>query len=72
VTILGKGTSIKETEEGIIHTVLVLLTHGCRSMKDRLGGMSGKLVFASFQWPRESMDFVKQIREKVVIQGYTV
>jgi hypothetical protein len=63
---LGKATSTKETEKGIVHTVPVLLTCGCRSMKDHLEGTVRKAGFvASFQWPREGMNFVKQKREKV-------
>jgi hypothetical protein len=35
-------------------------------------GLSGKLVFCFFQWPRKSMDFVKQIREKVETMGFYI
>jgi hypothetical protein len=36
VDILGKGTKVKETGEGKIYTVPVLLTFGCMSARDRL------------------------------------
>jgi hypothetical protein len=38
VDILGKCTSPRETDKGRIHTVPVLITCGCRSMKGRVFG----------------------------------
>jgi hypothetical protein len=72
VDILGKGTTLKKTEDGRIHTVPVLITCGCRNMKERME----KIVriaelFASFQWPKECMDFVNRVREKVETIGLT-
>jgi hypothetical protein len=36
VAVLRKGTSIKETKEGRMHTVPVLNTCGCRNMKEQI------------------------------------
>jgi hypothetical protein len=44
VTILGKGTGIKDAEEGRIHTVPVLLTCGCRYTKDQSLIKLGKML----------------------------
>ncbi len=71
VDILGKSTSPKETDKGRIHTVPVLITCGCRSMKDRLEVLVRKVgLRTSFQWPKECMEFVGKIREKVDMMGY--
>jgi hypothetical protein len=56
---MGKGTSIKETEEGRIHTVPVcvpvLITFVCRNMKERMEGIVRKAgLVASFQWPKDA------------------
>ncbi len=37
IDILGKSTSTKKVEKGIIHTMPVLITCGCRNVKERLG-----------------------------------
>jgi hypothetical protein len=66
VDIMGKGTSINVTEEGRIHTVPVLITCGCRNMKERMEGIVRKAgSVASFQWPQECMD-----REKGETTGF--
>ena len=71
VSILGNGTSIKELEKGKIYTVPILLTCRCRSEKERLENLVRKAgISVSFQWPKESLDFVKGIREKVEEMGY--
>jgi hypothetical protein len=71
VGILGKETTIKETGKGMIHTVPVLITCGCRNVKERLEVLMRKAgVNVSFQWPKESMDFVDKIREEVNKMGY--
>jgi hypothetical protein len=71
VDILGKGTSVKETEKGKIHTVSVLITCGCRSVKERMEMLIRKSgTIASFQWPKECLDFVDKIREEVYKMGY--
>jgi hypothetical protein len=71
VEILGKCTSPKETGKGRIHTVPVLITCGCRNMKDRLEVLVRKAgLSTSFQWPKECMEFVDKIREKVEKMGY--
>ncbi len=50
VGILGKGTSIKDTEKGRIHTVPVLITCGCRNMKERMEGILRRAgVIVAFQ-----------------------
>jgi hypothetical protein len=54
---MGKGTSINVTEEGRIHTVPVLITCGCRNIKERMEGIMRKAgSVASFQWLKECMD----------------
>jgi hypothetical protein len=71
VDILGRGTSVKETEKGNIHTVPVLITCGCKSVKERMEVLmrkSGTIV--SFQWPKECLDFVDKIRAEVHKMGY--
>jgi hypothetical protein len=71
VEILGKCTSPKETAKGMINTVPVLITCGCRNMKDRLEVLVRKAgMNTSFQWPKECMEFVDKIREKVDEMGY--
>jgi hypothetical protein len=71
IDILGKSTSMKDVGTGKIHTVPVLITCGCKNAKSRLDGIvrNARLV-ASFQWPKECMEFVDKIREKVETMGY--
>jgi hypothetical protein len=72
VEILGKCISSKETGKGRIYTVQVLITCGCRNMKDRLEALVRKVgLSTSFQWPKECMEFVDKIREKVDVMGYS-
>jgi hypothetical protein len=62
---------VKEEEKGMIHTVPVLLKCRCRSEKERLENMVRKAgTNVSFKWPKESLDFVKGLREKVEEMGY--
>jgi signal transduction histidine kinase len=71
VSILGKGTGIKIIEKGEIHTVPVLLRCNCRHAKEQLERIVRKAgIFVSFQWPKECMDFVRGLREKVEEMGY--
>jgi hypothetical protein len=71
IDILGKSTSMKEIGRGRIHTVPVLITCGCKNAKGRLEGIVRKAgLLASFQWPKECMEFVDKIREKVETMGY--
>jgi hypothetical protein len=71
VEILGKCTSPKETAKGMINTVPVLITCGCRNMKDRLEVLVRKAgMNTSFQWPKECMEFVDKVREKVETMGF--
>jgi hypothetical protein len=71
IDILGKCTSPKETGKGEIHTVPVLITCGCRNVKERLEAIVRKAgLIAAFQWPKDCMEFVDKIREKVEIMGY--
>ncbi len=57
--------------KGRIHTVPVLITCGCRNMKDRLEVLVRKTRLSTlFQWPKECMEFVDKIREKVDAMGY--
>jgi hypothetical protein len=71
IGILGKSTSMKEIGRGRIHTEPVLITCGCKNAKGRLEGIVRKAgLVASFQWPKECMEFVDKIREKVETMGY--
>jgi hypothetical protein len=71
VEVLGKCTSPKEIGKGRIHTVPVLITCGCRNMKDRLEVLVRKAgLSTTIQWPKECMEFVDKIREKVDTMGY--
>jgi hypothetical protein len=72
VDILGKSTSMKETGKGMIHTVPVLISCGCKNVKERLEVIVRKAgLVASFQWPKECMEFVDKFREKVETMGYS-
>ncbi len=71
IDVLGKSTSMKEVGKGRIHTVPILITCGCKNVKDRLEGIVRKAgLVATFQWPQECMEFVDKIREKVETMGY--
>jgi hypothetical protein len=71
IDILGKSTSTKDSEKGRIHTVLILITCGCKNVKGRLEEIIRKAgLVASFQWPKECMEFVEKICEKVEAMGF--
>jgi hypothetical protein len=71
IEILGKGTSMKESGKGSIQTVPVLITCGCKNAKGRLEEIVRKAgLVATFQWPKECMEFVDKIRGKVETMGY--
>jgi hypothetical protein len=71
IDILGKSTSMKETGKGRVHTAPVLITCGCRNVKERLEVIVKKAgLVVSFQWPKECMEFVDKIREKIEIMGF--
>ncbi len=71
IDILGKRTSTKEVGKGRIHTVPVLIMCGCRNAKGRLEAIVRKAgLVASFQWPKECMEFVDKVREKVETMGF--
>jgi hypothetical protein len=71
IDILGKSTSRKEIGNGRIDTVPVLITCGCKNAKRRLEMIVRKAgLVASFQWPKECMEFVDKIREKVEKMGF--
>jgi chromosome segregation ATPase len=71
VEVLGKSTTVKRIGEGKIHTVPILISCGCRNMKGRLERIVRNAgLVASFQWPKESMEFVEKIREKVEAMGF--
>ena len=68
---LGKCTEQKQAEKGKIHTVPILLVCQCRSEKVSLEEVLRKAgVHVAFQWPKESMEFVNGVREKVEKMGY--
>jgi hypothetical protein len=69
--ILGKSTSTKETGKGRIHTMPILITCGCKNVKGRLEVIVRKVgLVASFQWPKECLEFVDKIWEKVETMGF--
>jgi hypothetical protein len=71
IDILGKSTSTKEIGKGRIHTVPVLITCGCNNAKEMLEAIVRKAgLVASFQWPKECMEFVDKVREKVETMGF--
>ena len=54
-----------------MHTVLVLVVCKCRSERDRLEEILRKArLHVSFQWPKESLEFVNGVRERVEKMGY--
>jgi hypothetical protein len=69
VDILGKSTNTKETGKG---RMPVLITCGCRNVKERLEAIVWKAgLVTSFQWLKECMDYVDKIRKKVETMGYS-
>ena len=71
VSVLGNSTSVKEVEKGKIHTVPILLACWCKNAKERLEDIVKRAgIFVSVQWPKESLNFVKELREKVEQMGY--
>jgi hypothetical protein len=71
VEVLGRSTTTKVVGEGRIYTVPILITCGCKNVKGRLERIVRNAgLVASFQWPKESMEFVEKIREKVEAMGF--
>jgi hypothetical protein len=71
IDILGKSTSTKEIGKGRICTVPLLIMCGCKTAKGRLEGIVRKAgLVASFQWPKECMEFVDMVKEKVETMGF--
>jgi hypothetical protein len=71
VEVLGRSTTMKETGKGSIYTVPILISCGCKNVKGRLERIVRNAgLVASFQWPKESMEFVEKIREKVEAMGF--
>jgi hypothetical protein len=71
IDILGNSTSTKKVGTGMIHTVPVLISCGCKNVKERLEGIVRRAgLVASFLWSKECMEFVDNIREKVALMGF--
>jgi hypothetical protein len=71
VDILRRSTSMKEIGKGRVHTVPILITCGCKNVKGRLERIVRRAgLVALFQWPKECMEFVEKIREKVEAMGF--
>jgi hypothetical protein len=71
VEVLGKSTTEKRIGEEKIHTVPILISCGCKNVKVRLERIVRNAgLVASFQWPKESLEFVEKIREKVEEMGF--
>jgi hypothetical protein len=72
IDILGKRTGMKEVGKRRIHTVPVLITCGCKNAKGRMEAIVRKAgLVTSFQWPKECMEFVGKVREKVETMGFS-
>jgi hypothetical protein len=71
VEVLGKSTTEKRIGDEKIHTVPILISCGCKNVKVRLERIVRNAgLVASFQWPKESLEFVEKIREKVEEMGF--
>jgi hypothetical protein len=71
VDIMGRSTSKKEVGKGVIHTVPVLITCGCQNVKERLEVIARRAgLVTTCQWPKECMEFVEKVREKVETMGF--
>jgi hypothetical protein len=71
VEVLGKSTTEKRIRDEKIHTVPILISCGCKNVKGRLERIVRNAgLVASFQWPKESLEFVEKIREKVEEMGF--
>jgi hypothetical protein len=71
VEILGRSTSRKETVKGMIYTVPILITCGCKNVKERLEVIVRKAgLVTSCQWPKECMEFVEKVRKKAETMGF--
>jgi hypothetical protein len=71
IYVLGKGTEGKVVEGERIYTAPVLLVCSSRAEKERIEGMLRKVeVRMSFQWPREMLEYVDGVRERMERMGY--
>ena len=72
VTVLGKGTVRKDSDNGVYYTVPVLVSCKDRNDKWDLEGIVRRAgYFPSFHWPQEILEFVKEARQEVVRLGYS-
>jgi hypothetical protein len=63
----GKWSKHKEVEKEQIHTVPLLQACRCRGAQEKSDHIVRKTgIFVPFQWPKESLDFAKEIREEAV------
>ncbi len=63
--------SRKETGKDMIHTVPILITCGCKNVKERLEVIVRKAgLVTSCLWPKECMELVEKVREKVETMGF--
>ncbi len=71
VDIMGRSTCKKKTGKGEIHTVPVLITCGCQNVKERLEVIVRRAgLVTTCQWPKECMEFIEKVREKVEMMGF--
>jgi hypothetical protein len=71
VDVMGRSTSREEIGKGVIHTVPVLITCGCQNVKERLEVLARRAgLVVTCQWPKECMEFVEKVREKVETMGF--
>jgi hypothetical protein len=71
VSILVSCTCLKVLKKGKIHAKPVLLACRCGGAMKRLESLVRKTgILVSFQWHKDSLAFVKGLREKVEDMGY--
>ena len=71
VSLLGKGTEVKQYKGRTINTMPVLLE--CRTEEDKreLGEILQEAGWhSSFEWPEECMEFVREVRKEIRKLGY--
>jgi hypothetical protein len=71
IYILGKGTEGKDVDGERIVTAPVLLVCSSRAEKERMEGLLRKVgVRITFQWPKEMLEYVDGVRDRIERMGY--
>ena len=72
ITVLGKGTSRRDSGNGEYFSVPILVSCKDRNEKWDLEGIVRRAgYFPSFHWPKDMMEFVKTARKEVQDLGFT-